>query len=376
MLNALGKLSSNVPFMMPERLAKTDPFQQIPEAIGSGPFKFVKSEWEPGHKAVFVKNADYVPRKEPPSFAAGGKTVKVDRVEWLYIPDSATASAALNAGEADWYEQPSPDLVPVFAQNSDVVVTTVDPLGNMGVLRFNQLNPPFDNLKMRQAVLNLVDQKEYMAAVAGDPKYWKTCFALFICGTPLATEAGSDALQHAPDFAKAKQLIAEAGYKGEKIVVLDATDQPIVHAQALMTNELLTKAGLNVQVDANDWGTLITRRASKEPIDKGGWNIFHTWTSAPDMLSPALNGPLRANGAKAWFGWPDDPKLEELIDQWFKAPDLAGQKELASAIQVENYTNEVDYVPTGLFQIPTAYRKNVSGIIIAPVVFLWNVEKK
>jgi peptide/nickel transport system substrate-binding protein len=376
MLNALGKLSSNVPFMMPERLAKTDPFQQIPEAIGSGPFKFVKAEWEPGHKAVFVKNTDYVPRAEPPSFAAGGKVAKVDRVEWLYIPDSATASAALNAGEADWYEQPPPDLAPVLAQNPDVVVTTVDPLGNMGVMRFNQLQPPFDNLKMREAVLNLVDQKDYMAAVAGDPKYWKTCYALFICGTPLATDAGADALEHAPNFAKAKALIAEAGYKGEKIVLLDATDQPIVHAQALVTNALLTKAGLNVQVDANDWGTLITRRASKEPIDKGGWNIFHTWTSAPDMLSPALNGPLRANGAKAWFGWPDDPKLEGLIDQWFKAPDLAAQKELANAIQVEAYTNEIGYVPTGLFQIPTAYRKNVNGIIIAPVVFLWNVEKK
>jgi peptide/nickel transport system substrate-binding protein len=376
MLNALGKLSSNVPFMMPERLAKTDPFQQIPEAIGSGPFKFVKAEWEPGHKAVFVKNTDYVPRNEPPSWASGGKVVKVDRVEWLYIPDSATASAALNAGEADWYEQPPADLVPVFANNPNVIVTTVDPLGNMGVLRFNQLQPPFDNLKMREAVLNLVDQKDYMEAVAGDQKYWKTCYALFICGTPFATDAGADALEHAPNFAKAKALIAGAGYKGEKIVLLDATDQPIVHAQALVTNAVLTKAGLNVQVEANDWGTLITRRASKEPIDKGGWNIFHTWTSAPDMLSPALNGPLRANGAKAWFGWPDDPTLEGLIDQWFKAPDFAAQKELASAIQVENYTNEVDYVPTGLFQIPTAYRKSLNGIIIAPVVFLWNVEKK
>ena len=376
MLNALGKLSSNVPFMMPERLAKTDPFQQIPEAIGSGPFKFVKEEWVPGSKAVFVKNTDYVPRREQPSFAAGGKVVKVDRVEWLYIPDAATASAALSAGEADWYEQPPSDLVPVLANNPDVAVATVDPLGNMGVLRFNQIHPPFDNLKLRQAVMALVSQKEYMEAVAGDPKYWKTCYALFICGTPLATDAGAEALQHAPDFARAKALIAEAGYKGEKIVVLDATDQPIVHAQALVTNELLTKAGFNVQVDANDWGTLITRRASKEPDDRGGWDIFHTWTAAPDMLSPALNGPLRANGAKAWFGWPDDPKLEALIDQWFKAPDLAAQKELASAIQVENYSNEVDYVPTGLFQIPTAYRKNLSGIIIAPVAFLWNVEKK
>jgi peptide/nickel transport system substrate-binding protein len=131
-----------------------------------------------------------------------------------------------------------------------------------------------------------------------------------------------------------------------------------------------------VRLDANDWGTLITRRASREPVDKGGWNIFHTWTSAPDMLSPALNGPLRGNGAKAWFGWPDDPKLEGLIDDWFKAADFAGQKELASAIQVEAYSHEIPYVPTGQFQIPTAYRKNLDGIIIAPVVFLWNVDKK
>jgi peptide/nickel transport system substrate-binding protein len=246
----------------------------------------------------------------------------------------------------------------------------------MGVLRFNQIHPPFNNPKMREAVLNLVNQKDYMQAVAGDPKYWKTCVALFICGTPLATDAGAGELEHAPDFARARALIAEAGYNGEKIVLLDATDQPIVHAQALVTYELLTRAGINVQLDANDWGTLITRRASKEPTEKGGWDIFHTWTSAPDMLSPALNGPLRGNGDKAWFGWPVDPKLEGLIDAWFKAPDLNAQKELATAIQVEAYTNEIPYVPTGLFQIPTAYRKSLDGIIIAPVVFLWNVEKK
>ena len=203
-LDALGKLSSNVPFMMPERLAKTDAYQQIPEAIGSGPFKFVKEEWVPGSKAVFVKNPDYVPREEPPSFAAGGKVAKVDRVEWLYIPDTATASAALNAGEADWYEQPPADLVPVFAANKDIVVTTVDPLGNHGILRFNHIQPPFDNPKMREAVLNLVDQKEYMGAAAGDPKYWKTCVALFGCGTPLATDAGADELLNGPNLAKAK----------------------------------------------------------------------------------------------------------------------------------------------------------------------------
>ena len=375
-LDALGKLSSNVPFMMPERLAKTDAYQQIPEAIGSGPFKFVKEEWVPGNKAVFVKNTDYVPREEAPSFAAGGKVAKVDRVEWLYIPDTTTAAAALNAGEADWYEQPPADLVPVFAANKDIVVATVDPLGNQGVLRFNQLQPPFNNPKMREAVLNLVDQKDYMGAAAGDPKYWKTCAALFGCGTPFETNAGADALLNGPNPAKAKALIQEAGYKGEKIVLLSATDQPIVHGQALVTLAALRGAGLNVELQANDWGTLITRRASKEPIDKGGWNIFHTWGSAPDFFSPAVNIGIRGNGDKAWFGWPTDDKIETLIDAWFKAPDLATQKKLVADIQVEAYTNEIAYVPTGQFVVPTAYRRNLDGIIIAPVVFLWNVEKK
>ncbi len=375
-LDALGKLSSNVPFMMPERLAKTDAYQQIPDAIGSGPFKFVKEEWVPGNKAVFAKNPDYVPREEAPSFASGGKVAKVDRVEWLYIPDTTTAAAALNAGEADWYEQPPADLVPVFAANKDIVVATVDPLGNHGILRFNQLQPPFNNLKLREAVLNLVDQKDYMAAAAGDPKYWKTCVSLFGCGTPFETTAGADAPLNGPNPSKAKQLIQESGYQGEKIVLLSATDQPIVHGQALVTLDTLRRAGLNVELQAMDWGTLITRRTSKEPVEKNGWSIFHTWTSAPDFFSPAVNLPLRANGEKAWFGWPSDPKIEALIDAWFKASDLAMQKKLAADIQTEAYTNNVPYVPTGQFVAPTAYRKNLDGIIIAPVVFLWNVEKK
>ncbi|HEV2302655.1 MAG TPA: ABC transporter substrate-binding protein, partial [Stellaceae bacterium] len=373
---ALGKLSSNVPFMMPERLAKTDAFKQIPEAIGSGPFKFVKNEWVPGSKAVFVKNPDYVPRKEPPSFAAGGKVAKVDRVEWLYIPDSATAAAALNSGEVDWWEQPPTDLLPVFAKNPDIVVATVDPLGNQGILRFNQVLPPFNNQKMREAVLNLVNQKDYMRAAAGDPKYWKTCAALFGCGTPLETKAGAEELLHAPNLARAKQLMKEAGYHGEKIVLMDATDQPPIHAQALVSLAMLKSAGFNVDFQSMDWGTLINRRASKAPIDKGGWNIFHTWTAAPDLLSPALNGQVRTNGDQAWFGWPRDDRLEALISDWFKAPDLAAQKKLAAQIQIEAYKKALPYIPTGQFVLPTAYRKTLSGIIIAPVVFLWNVAKE
>lgn len=374
LLNAFAKLSSNANFMMPERVAKTDAFTQISETVGSGPFKFVKEEWLPGSKTVFVKNTDYVPRSEKPSWGAGGKVVKVDRVEWVYIPDPTTAANALMAGEVDWWQQAPADLAPVLQKNKDITVTTVDPLGSMGIFRFNHLQPPFNDPRMRQAVLQVADQKDYMAAVAADAKNWRTCYSFFPCGTPMSNDAGSEAMGGKRDFDKARQLVKEAGYKGEKIVVMAATDQPIVYAQGLVTADLLKRIGLNVDLQAMDWGTLITRRASKEPVDKGGWNIFFTWTIAPDLLDPAVLSALRGNGDKAWFGWPTDTKIEALRGQWLDA-DFAGQKKLAAEVQEEAFKS-VPYIPTGQFVIPTAFRKNIDGVIISPVMFMWNVEKK
>ena len=332
MLNALGKLSSNVPFMMPERLAKTDPFQQITEAIGSGPFKFVKEEWVPGSKAVFVKNTDYVPRKEPPSFAAGGKVVKVDRVEWLYIPDSATAAAALNAGEAIG----ASSRPPTSCRCSPPTRMSSSPRSTRsaisGVLRFNHLQPPFDNPKMREAVLNLVDQKEYMQAVAGDQKYWKTCVALFVCGTPLATDAGADDCSNGPELRQGQGADRGGRLQGreDRAARRDrSADRPCPGAgDRRGAGQGRASTSRSTPTIGAPWSPAAPRRSRSI---KGGWNMFHTWTAAPDMLSPALNGPLRANGDKAWFGWPTIPKLEALIDQWFKAPDLAAQKEARRA---------------------------------------------
>jgi len=373
-LDALGRLSSNVPFIMPERIAKTDPFQNITDATGSGPFKFVKEEWVPGNKVVYVKNIDYVPRKEAPSWAAGGKVVKVDRVEWIYIPDSATAAAAINAGEADWWEQLPPDLIPVLRGNKDIRVENIDPLGSIGVIRFNFLHPPFNNAKMREALLQVVNQKDYVVAIAGDEKNGRTCYSFYTCGTPLSSEIGAEGLKGKRDFERAKKLIQESGYKGEKAVIISATDQPIVHAQSLLTAELLRKLGVNVELQAGDWGTLITRRTSKEPVEKGGWSIFHTWLVGPDMISPA-NAPIRASGDKAWFGWPSDAKLEELREAWFNTSEPAAGKKAADAVQVQAF-KFLPFIPTAQFIIPTAYRSNLSGVIVAPVTFLWNVEKK
>ena len=374
-LEALAKPSSNVPFIMPERIAKTDAFKNIDDSTGSGPFKFVKAEWVPGNKVVYVKNTDYVPRKEAPSWASGGKVVKVDRVEWIYIPDSATAAAALNAGEADIWEQLPPDLIPLLSKNKDITVKNIDPLGSMGMIRFNFLYPPFNNEKMRQALLYMVNQQDYVIGIAGDPKNGHPCYSFFTCGTPLATEVAADPLKGARNLEKAKQLVKESGYKGEKIVIIDATDQPIVHSQSLLTLDILKKIGLNAEIQAGDWGTLITRRAVKEPIDKGGWSIFHTWLVGPDMVNPAVNFPIRGTGEKAWFGWPTDSKLEELRETWFNATDAAASKKAATAVQQRAF-EFVPFIPTGQFILPTAYRSNITGLIIAPINLLWNVEKK
>jgi peptide/nickel transport system substrate-binding protein len=374
-LDALGKPSSNVPSIMPERVAKTDAFTNITDVTGSGPFKMLKDEWVPGNKVVYVKNTDYIPRKEAPSWASGGKVVKVDRVEWLYIPDSATAAAALNAGEADWWEQLPPDLIPVLERNKAVKVDNIDPLGSMGMIRFNFLHPPFNNVKMRQAILYALNQQDYVLGIAGNPKNGKVCYSYFTCDTPLSSEVGAEALKGPRNIEKAKQLIKESGYKGEKIVIISATDQPIVQSQSLLTTEMLRKLGLNVELQAGDWGTLITRRTSKEPVEKGGWSIFHTWLVGPDLLNPAVNFAVRGSGDKAWFGWPTDSKLEELREAYFAAPDAAASKRAAEAVQRRAF-EFLPYVPTAQFILPTAYRTNLSGVIVAPMAFLWNVEKK
>jgi peptide/nickel transport system substrate-binding protein len=374
LIEGIAKVSSLAPFIMPERLAKTDPYQQVTEMVGSGPFKFVKEEFQPGHMVVYVKNTGYVPRSEPPNWASGGKVVKVDRVEWLYVPDAMTKVASLANGEADWWENPPADVWPILGANSDIVLAQTDPLGATRCLRFNHLQPPFDNVKMRQAVLAVADQADFMTAVAGDPQNWTLCPSFFTCGTPMASNAGSTALTGRRDFDKAKKLIAEAGYKGERIVLLDPVDQPLAHAEALVANDLLKKLGLNVEVAASDWGTVVTRRASKKRIDEGGWNLFPTGWVGADTLDPTVNVMLRANGEAAWFGWPSDDRLEALRLDWLKASDSEARQEIAAKIQQRAF-EVVPYIPTGQWSPKTAYRRNVRGVITGPAFFMWNAEK-
>src|ERR1700730_10833242 len=372
LIDGLAKVSSLAPFIMPERLAKTDPFEQVKEMVGSGPFKFVKEEHEPGNKVVYVKNNDYVPRAEPPDWASGGKVVKVDRVEWIVVPDVATKTAAIQNGEGDWWENPPPDIWPGLAATADITMVPAS-LRPLGCVRFNWLHPPFDNVKMRQAVMLAASQADYMTALVGDPKLWNSCPGFFTCGGPMENKTGSEWLTGKRDYDKAKQLIKEAGYKGEKIILLDAVDQPLIHSEALVTTDMLKKLDLNVEYVAADWGAVVTRRASKKPPAEGGWNIFETgWTGA-DLFDPATNVMLRANGDQAWFGWPKDDRLEALRGDWLKAKDLEERQEIAAKIQQRAF-EVVPYIPTGQSEFKAALGKSPKGYIEAPAFFMGNIE--
>ncbi len=374
LLNALGKMSSNVPFMMPKRLAETDAFEQVPEIIGSGPFKFVKEKWVPGSIVVYAKNEDYVPRSEPASGAAGGKIAGFDTVEWLYIPDHNTAVQALIAGEIDYLENPPADLLSVLEAADGVKVQVIAPRGSQGWMRINHLHPPFDNVKARQALQWMVDQETYLRAIVGTPDLFKICPAMFVCDTPMANDAGSLRVM-TKDIGKAKQLLAEAGYKGEKIVLMHPTDLDALSAATQVTAQLMRQAGLNVEVQAMDWSTLTSRRAEKKAPADGGWNVFHTSWIAPDLVNPVANiGVSGGCEEKAWFGWPCDAKIEEMRAEFARTSDLAGRKSLAKEIQARAM-ELVTYIPLGQYMQPIAYRDNLKGVINAPVPFFWNITK-
>src|SRR6266480_3796847 len=349
-LLGLSKPSSNVPFMMPKRVADTDPNKQIEDFTGSGPFVFVRDEWKPGDKTVYVKFDKYKPRAEPASGLAGGKVVKLDRVEWRAISDAQQAVNALPKG--------------------DIVVSPM--LKAQYVFRPNTLHKPFDNPKVRQALWYAFNQEDFLMATIGDENYIKECKALFICDTPLASTKGMDGLLTS-NVKKAQELLKEAGYDGTPVVLMHSTDLKVLTNLAPVAKSLMEKAGFKVDMQSMDWQTLVARRAKKDAPDAGGWNAFLTaWVTA-DVMNPVSTAYVNAACEKASFGWPCDAQLEKLRDDFARETDPVKQKAIAEAVQLRviEYTPEI---PVGEYVQPVAMRKNVKGFLIAPVPVLWNIE--
>jgi peptide/nickel transport system substrate-binding protein len=375
MLFALGKSNAPVALIMPERIARTDPFKLISEYVGSGPMKFRTDEWVPGSRAVFEKYAEYSVRPEAGSWLSGGKRMLFDRIEWVIPSDAATAASALQNGEVDWVETPLPDLVPLLKRNPKISVDISDPLGNIGSLRFNHLQPPFNDVRARRAVMMALSQQDYMQAVVGDSAdLWRPLPSFFTPGTPFYTEEGGDILKGPRNIDGARKLLTEAGLMGAKVTLVVAMDVAITKAEGEVTQDLLKKIGFDVDFVASDWGTVGARRAKKDPPSQGGWNIFHTWHAGADCINPAPYTALDAGGDKAWFGWPKSDAVQAGIAAWYDAPDAAGEKAAMVAINKASFEN-VTYAPTGFFLIPQAWRTNVSGVVRAPFPVFWGVQK-
>ncbi len=362
-------------FMMPERVARTSAMEQLKDPIGSGPFRFLANEWVSGASAAYARFDRYVPRQEKPSLFAGGKQVNFERVEWVVQPDPSTSAAALQKGEVDWVELPLIDLCPMLRKSPDVQVKVHDTYGWLPIIALNHLHPPFDNPKLRQALLPAIDQSAFIEAIIGDQKeLGRFPAGYFTEGHPMATQVGLGVMRGDAAMAQAKKMVAESGYKGETVILIAPSDQPAIMQVSQVTRDLFINLGLKVDYQVMDWGSLVSRRTNPGPPDKGGWNAFNTLWGGLTVSNPGSSFPLRGNGRKGALGWPTDDRLEALREEWFDAPDLAGRKKIAEQIQLQALQS-VPYVPLGQLYQPTAFRNDIQDIAKAHLPFFWSVRR-
>jgi peptide/nickel transport system substrate-binding protein len=305
---------------------------------------------------------------------AGPKVAHFDRVEWRIISDASTAANALRSGEVDWFEQPPSELIDMFRRDRNVKVGKLDRFPQVAGLRFNQLSTPFNNKQLRQALLPAINQEDFMLAVSGeDRSLWQTGVGFFTPGGSSASSVGTEVFTGPRSIDRAKQLMREAGYNGQPMRQLGATDHPTVSAVSLVAEDLFRRLGFNNDIAMSDWGTVTQRRASREPIDKGGWSVFQTTFGWFELLDPAVNITLRGNGTGAYFGWPTMPQMETLRDSWFDAPDDAARKAIAEDMQRLAF-DELPFMPLGAFSIVTALRSNLQDRVETLPVF-WNIKR-
>ena len=373
-LEAMAKPSGLALFMMPERIASTPADTAITEYIGSGPFVFNAAEFQPGVKVVYDKFADYVPAPGPVSWFSGGKDVLVDRVEWVTMPDAQTTINALMNNEIDYMEAVPVDLLPLLEGMPGIQTAVLAKLGGVAVGRMNFLHPPFDDPKIRKAAMMAISQEDVLTALIGNPDYYKVCGAIAGCDTPFAFEDGSESLTSGGDTEAAKALLAETGYDGTPIVLMQPTDVVTLTAQPIVAAQALREAGFTVDMQPMDWQTLVTRRANMGPTSEGGWDIFFTNWVVPEVSNPLANVMLRGEGERSWFGWPTDPGIETLLADFAKTAEPEEQKKIAQQIQAHVMEN-VNYIHLGQYFSPSAWSDRLDGVAEAPFPVFWGLSK-
>lgn len=374
-IGLLSKPSAVAAFMMPEAVASVKPGHPLPNQIGSGPFRFLGDEFQPGVKAVYERFEGYVPRDEAPSGTAGSKEVYVDRVEWIHMPDVQTMVNAINSGDIDYIERTPFDLLPLLESNPDIHAEVLDPLGMQTLARMNFLHPPFDDIRIRRAALLAISQEDVMAALVGDPRFYETCASVFGCSTPLSTETGGESLLAGGDLEQARALLEEAGYDQTPVVLLQPSDVATLTPPPLVVAQALRGAGFNVELRQMDWQTLVSQRASRAPSSEGGWDMIFTNFGVDSIWSPSINPLLIGTGEdESWFGWPTDPEMEELRAEYAMAQGDEQRQALADAVQ-QHAMEQGTVIPLGQFQNVVSWRDELSDVVEGPVPVFWGLQK-
>jgi peptide/nickel transport system substrate-binding protein len=375
MLDIFGSTAGPIPYMMRKREAETDPMQKIDQVIGSGPFIMNQDETRVGSQYVYDRNPNYAPRSEPASGTAGGKIAKVDRVVFVNITDAQTAVAAVQAGEIDFYQIPPIDLLDQLAADPNITIENIFDLGIVGYMALNWLHPPFNNVKCRQAILHIINQEDMLRPTFVTPKWYKTCGSYFTCGSPMDNDANADWFKSGPNIPLAKQLLKEGGYDGRPVVMLQATSMQYMFNAATVAAQQLRSAGMNVDMQPMDWTNVVQRRASQNPPEQGGWNIFFTSNGGFSNSNPYMMSQMATTGTKGWFGWPSDDKNEQLRAKWMAVETPEERKAVAAQIQ-ENAWNVVPHLYFGQWIQPTIHRKNLTGFLHVPeLIPFWGLEK-
>ncbi|WP_424812215.1 ABC transporter substrate-binding protein [Roseococcus sp. YIM B11640] len=374
LLRGLGQASVPIPFIMPERLANTDPFQQVREVVGSGPFRFIQNEFNPGGFAAYERFAGYRPAESgEPSLIAGPKRVHFDRVEWHIIPDAATAAAAIQSGAMDWFEAPPTELEPLLARSRAISVESLETLPRPAMMRINQLNSPLSDVNIRRAILPAVDQKAFMSALVGDEPSRILNFGVYTPGTPYASEAGLEPLLGPRDVNRSKQMLRDAGYANQPVRLLGAMDVAAQSALAQVAADLFRRVDMNLDFAAQDWGSLMQRTNNREGLDRGGWSAYCTFFPGLEFTNPGAHLVLRGNGLRGANGWPTSERLEALREEWFQAPDAAAEMRIATEMQ-RVAIDEVLFIPLGAYRANTAIKKSLTGRVQGLPVF-WNIRQ-
>jgi len=372
MLEALGKPSAIVPFVMPKAVLDAAGDGPVKQIVGSGPFKFVASEFRPGERALYEKFDGYKPRAEAPSGTAGGKVVKVDKVEWVFLRDAQTAVNALRNKEVDYIDQPAFEQLPSLMKDP-ALEAIPRPIALSYVMRFNTLTPPFDDVRVRRAAMLAVNQEAILRVQIGVPGAFHACASVYPCGTTYSSTPAD--YTGKPDFAQARKLLQQAGYDGTPIVILDSPEVLSVAKIAPIMSALLQQAGFKTRIVPLDWASWLQKRTSTAPASEGGWNIFFAAWSPYDLSMPISSAPLTANGRQGWPGWFDDAEVRSLMTRFTDAAEMADKQAIAAQIQ-DRILEQGAIAPLGQTDHYSVVRKgSLDGLLprIAATPF-WNVS--